>query len=151
MFPPYNNLKKLLKGSNKNIINVILDTSGSRLNEKNTNKDLNVLAYILNKKYSVNLIQVDSQIEEVITLKNSNELNNIKFKGGGGTILQEAIDFISDSRNRLNTNSTLLLTDMLFESLNFKNYHNNVLVVVDEIIENRIVGNPKLVKQVLSK
>jgi predicted metal-dependent peptidase len=153
MFSPYVSLKLILRENINNTINVIIDTSGSCImpEYKIRNDFFNILFYILNKKYSINLIQIDTQINSISTLKGFEDLLNLKLSGGCGTKLQPAIDYIVDSRNRLNTNSTVLLTDSLFDTLNFKHYHNNVLIVVDEIIENRIIGNSKFVKQVLSK
>lgn len=112
-----------LKGSKKynKRINVILDTSGSMrgLIEK-------VLSYIYKQDVIMNLIQVDTKVHSVIEIKNNKDLDKIDIKGLGGTILQPAVDIISERYNNFNT---LILTDGYTDTLNFADIKGRVLVI----------------------
>jgi len=62
-------------------------------------------------------------------VKNMNQLQKVKIKGGGGTILQSSIDYISDKNNKIYKNNTVMLTDGHTDKLNFKNIKTKILIL----------------------
>ena len=116
-----------LKGNKKYgfKINCILDTSGSM---NDTFKK--VITYIYKNTVKINLIQIDSKIQKVTNLKNNNKaLKEIELKGGGGTILQPAVDLIS---KKYNMHNTLILTDGLCDTLDFTYIKGFVLILTTD-------------------
>ena len=57
------------------------------------------------------------------------ELQNIKITGLGGTTLQPAIDYINNSKNKLNIFNTVILTDGYTDHLNFKDSSKRFLIL----------------------
>lgn len=110
-------------------INCILDTSGSM-----TNSISEVLKYLVNSFTTVTLIQIDTEIQSITTLKSTKDtkLHNIVIKGYGGTQLQPAIDYII-SRPQLRTSGTLILTDGYTDSLNTTKLLNKVLIISTDV------------------
>jgi len=115
-----------LKGHKKyrNEINCILDTSGSMGGEFEK-----VLSYIFQNDIEINLIQIDAQVQDVIKIKEKRELERMRIRGLGGTILQPAIDFMTDPKNKIYKNNTVILTDGYTDSLNFKNVKGQTLIL----------------------
>jgi len=115
-----------LKGHKKyrTEINCILDTSGSMGGEFEK-----VLSYIFQNDIEINMIQIDAQVQDVIKIKEKRELERMKIKGLGGTILQPAIDFMTDPKNKIHRNTTVILTDGWTDSLNFKNVKTQTLIL----------------------
>lgn len=114
---------KGLKGHKKlkNKVNVILDVSGSMngMFEK-------VLAYVYRNDIDVNLIQCDTQVTSVDTIKNKRKLEQVKIKGLGGTIIQPAIDVVSDRFNKYNN---VILTDGMTDTLDFTKIKGKSLII----------------------
>ena len=108
-------------------INCILDTSGSMSNEFDK-----VLSYIFQNDISINLIQIDTKVQDVVEIKNKKELEKMKIKGLGGTILQPAVDYLKDPKNGINKYNTVILTDGYTDSLDFSNYKGKVLILSTE-------------------
>lgn len=112
-----------LKGKKKykNVINVILDVSGSMsgLHEK-------VLSYVFQNDISIQLIQADTEIKKIDKINSMKQLQDLKLIGFGGTVLQPAIDFVA---NELNFNSTLILTDSATDTLDLSNLAQNVMII----------------------
>lgn len=112
-----------LKGhiKTKSQINVILDTSGSMsgLHDK-------VLSYIYRNDITCNLIQCDTHVQSVKTIKKKAELEVVKLKGFGGTVIQPAVDIIVEKFNKYNT---VLLTDGQTDSLDFSRVRGRVLII----------------------
>jgi predicted metal-dependent peptidase len=115
-----------LKGKKKfqNCVNAILDTSGSMGGEFEK-----VLSYIFQNDVNINLIQVDTRIQDVVTIKNKKELEKMKIKGHGGTVIQPGLDYITDKKNGLNKYNTIILTDGCTDSLNFKGIKGKTLIL----------------------
>jgi predicted metal-dependent peptidase len=115
-----------LKGKKKyqNRVNAILDTSGSMSGEFEK-----VLSYIFQNDVTINLIQCDTQIQDVKLITNKKDLEKTKIKGLGGTIIQPAIDFIADKKNKFNNFNTIILTDGCTDSLNFKGIKGKTLIL----------------------
>ena len=113
-----------LKGNKKfnNEINVLLDTSGGGEFEK-------VLSYIFQNNIRMNLIQCDAKIQQVIKIKEKKELEKMKIRGLGGTVLQPGLDFISDKKNKISMFNTVILTDGCTDSLNFINIKTKTLIL----------------------
>jgi predicted metal-dependent peptidase len=105
----------------KTKINVILDVSGSMhgLIEK-------VLNYVYQNDIEINLIQADTQVNKVDTLKSGKKLETIKLVGFGGTVLQPAIDYVVENFNKYNT---VILTDGFCDTLDLAKLKGKSLVI----------------------
>lgn len=112
-----------IKGNKKigSVLNVVLDTSGSM-----NGYEVKALDYIFRSDIEVNLIQIDTVVKCAEKIKSTKELQKVKIKGGGGTILQSSIEFIKDNFPNLNT---LILTDGYTDSLDFTGYQGKVLII----------------------
>lgn len=133
----------LLKGRKKIglEINVILDTSGSMFGDFD-----NAISEVFKDGYVINLVQVDTAVESVTKIKNKNELKKFAIKGGGGTCLQPAVDYIKDGKNRLNKYPTVLLTDGYTDTLNFPN---NDFMIISCHVECPISSQSCKVQQII--
>jgi len=116
---------KGIKGNRKvkTMINVVLDTSGSMYGmfEK-------VLEYVFQNDIEINICQVDTQVHSMETIKSMKELQKIDVKGLGGTVLQPAIDMITDNPD-YNKHNTVLLTDGWCDTLDMSKMLGRVLGV----------------------
>jgi predicted metal-dependent peptidase len=114
---------KGLKGNRKvkTKINCILDTSGSMGGtfEK-------VLSYVYRNDIEINLIEADTEVKWVETIKKKRGLETLKIKGLGGTILQPAIDMVAADFNDFNT---VVLTDGYCDSLDLTKIKGKVLLI----------------------
>ena len=115
-----------LKGSKKykNKINCILDTSGSMGGDFEK-----VLSYVFQNDVEINMIQIDTQVQGFQVIKNKRELERMNIKGLGGTVLQPAIDFISETRNKISLYNTIILTDGYTDTLNFSHIKGKTLIL----------------------
>ena len=105
-------------------INVILDTSGSMGGTFDK-----VLSYIFQNDIEVNIIQIDTEIQSIQTIKKKSELKRIDIKGLGGTFLQPAVDVIESDFNSFNT---VILTDGYTDSLSLGKLNGRVLVITTD-------------------
>lgn len=114
---------KGLKGHRKvkTKINCILDTSGSMGGTFER-----VLSYIYRNDIEVNLIEADTEVKWVESIKNKRKLETLVIKGLGGTILQPAIDLVADKFNEYNT---VVLTDGYCDSLDLSKIKGKVLMI----------------------
>lgn len=112
-----------IKGNRKvkTKINCILDTSGSMGGTFER-----VLSYIYRNDIEVNLIEADTEVKWIETIKSARKLETLKIKGLGGTILQPAIDLVSDKFNEYNT---VVLTDGYCDSLDLSKLKGRVLMI----------------------
>jgi predicted metal-dependent peptidase len=108
----------------KNVVNVILDTSGSMCGDFEK-----VLSYVFQNDIHINLIQIDTKVNAVESIKNKRELQKVMIKGMGGTVLQPAIDYIAQVENRISTFNNLVLTDGYTDTLNFTNIKGKTLIL----------------------
>lgn len=133
-----------LKGHKKiaNKINTILDTSGSMGGEFDK-----VLSYIFQNDVQINMIQIDTKVQNVQLIKEKKELEKMKIEGLGGTILQPAVDYIADDRNKLNVYNTVILTDGYTDRLDFSRIKGKVLILTTAAL-CEIVGSNGKVKQI---
>jgi predicted metal-dependent peptidase len=115
-----------LKGHKKyrTEINVILDTSGSMGGEFEK-----VLSYVFQNDIEINLIQIDAQVQEVLKIKDKKQLERMRIRGLGGTVLQPAIDHMTDPKHKIHTNNTVILTDGYTDSLDFRNVKTQTLIL----------------------
>lgn len=104
-------LKGIVKHSD--CINCILDTSGSMMG----NFEI-VLSEIFRDDYRINMIQCDSEVKSYVSVSNKNQLQSMKLKGLGGTVLQSGIDYILSNRS-LKQNNLVILTDGSTDTLDF--------------------------------
>jgi predicted metal-dependent peptidase len=112
-----------LKGNRKikNKINCILDTSGSMGGTFER-----VLSYIYRNDIEVNLIEADTEVKWVESIKSKKKLESIKIAGLGGTMLMPAVKYVEDNFNQYNT---LIITDGYCDSLDLSNLQGNVLLI----------------------
>jgi len=112
-----------LKGSRKvkTKINCILDTSGSMGGTFER-----VLSYIYRNDIEVNLIEADTEVKWIQNIKSKKKLETLVIKGLGGTILQPAIDLVSEKFNEYNT---VVLTDGYSDSLDLSKIRGRVLMI----------------------
>jgi predicted metal-dependent peptidase len=112
-----------LKGHRKvkTKINCILDTSGSMGGTFER-----VLSYIYRNDIEVNLIEADTEVKWVESIKSKRKLETLVIKGLGGTILQPAIDLVADKFNEYNT---VVLTDGYCDSLDLSKIKGRILMV----------------------
>lgn len=131
-----------LKGhkKQKNKINVLLDVSGSMggLFEK-------VLAYVYRNDIEINLIQCDTRVTSIETIKNKNKLELIQIKGLGGTTLQPGINAIEEQFNKYNN---VILTDGYTDRLDFTKIKGKTLIVSTDN-ECPVVSGTKNVRQII--
>lgn len=133
-----------IKGKNKysNLINCILDTSGSMNGQFEI-----ILSEIFKDDYQINLIQCDISVKNFIKIQNKNELKKMKIKGLGGTTLQPGIDYIN-SHKGLKGNNLVVLTDGYTDSLDFSKIKSNKVLILTTSAECPIASG-KNVKQIV--
>jgi predicted metal-dependent peptidase len=104
---------KGIKGKKKysNKINVVFDTSGSMIGQFEK-----VLEYIFQNDIEINIFHVDVKVNKVETIKSKKEMQDINVSGMGGTILQPAINEISNSK-KYNSYNNVILTDGYTDNL----------------------------------
>jgi len=130
-----------LKGHRKmkNKVNVLLDVSGSMggLFEK-------VLNYVYRSDIEINLIQCDTRVTSIESIKNKKKLELIQIKGLGGTTLQPGLDAIEERFNQYNN---VILTDGYTDVLNFLNIKGRTLIISTN--EKCPVVNDSRVRQII--
>ena len=107
-----------------------------------------VLSYLYQNDIHINLIQIDTEVKCIESIKNKRELQNMVIKGMGGTVLQPAISYIADVKNKLSAFNTIILTDGYTDTLNFTEIKGNSLILTTGT-EPRIVdprGKVKIIK-----
>jgi len=107
-------------------INFILDVSGSLQNFKPVQQS--IINYILSKNHIIHIIQIDTEIRMVKTISSPKEFKEMKYLGCGGTLIQPAFDYISQSKF-FNFNQNVLFTDGYTEKLNVSNINKDILIV----------------------
>jgi predicted metal-dependent peptidase len=85
-----------------------------------------VLSYIYRNDIEINLIEADTEVKWVENIKSKRKLETMVIKGLGGTILQPAIDLVSDQFNQYNT---VVLTDGYCDSLDLSKIKGRVLMI----------------------
>jgi len=112
-----------LKGNRKvkTKITAILDTSGSMGGTFER-----ILSYIYRNDIEVNLIEADTSVKWIQNIKNKRQLETTVIKGGGGTILQPAIDYVADHFNDTNL---VVLTDGYCDNLDLSKINGNILMI----------------------
>jgi predicted metal-dependent peptidase len=131
-----------IKGTKKigSIINVLLDTSGSM-----NGYETKALNYIFRSDIEINLIQCDTIVHDAEKIKSMKELQSVKVRGGGGTVLQPGINLIKEKYSQYNT---LILGDGFCDALDFRGYKGKVLII-SNAEECPIAHNNGKVKQII--
>lgn len=135
-----NRKNDFMKGNKQvgNIINVILDTSGSM------GESLKKVLSILNRRgITMNLIQIDTEVKGINVIKSPKDLLKIKYKGFGGTTLQPAIDTVSEKWNKY---PTVMITDGYTDNLNFSKVSKKVLILTTDVNPPMVGGKVKVLK-----
>jgi len=116
-------------------------STAARLGEIDDHKDAILYLERMEKKASqraqaskqndiqMNLIQCDAKVQQIIKIKDKKELEKMKIRGLGGTILQPALDFITDKKNKIYMYNTVILTDGYTDALNFKMIKTKTLIL----------------------
>jgi predicted metal-dependent peptidase len=135
--------KLILKGykKQKQKVNIGLDTSGSMSGLFNK-----VLAYVANNNIEINLIQCDTEVKSVNKINSIKQLQNIKIKGLGGTILEPMIKLIGDKFSQF---PTILLTDGYTDTLDFSVLKKDILILTTEKKVDFVNSNHIQVKQIV--
>ena len=136
----YHEFKKGSKSVN-NQINAILDTSGSMFDGSLER----VVTELFRDGYEINIVQIDTAVKTRTKIANKNELKTLNINGGGGTILQPAVNYIQDKNNGLSNFATVILTDGYCDNLTFQKGGNNWLILTTGVE----VGNNKNIKQIV--
>ncbi len=112
-----------VKGVKKigSVLTVLLDTSGSM-----NGYETKALNYIFRSDIEVNLIQCDTEIHAVEKIKSMKDLQKVRVKGGGGTVLQPGVNYAKKHYPKLNI---LVLGDGYCDSLDFRGYNGKVLII----------------------
>jgi len=113
-------------------INILIDVSGSF----DISNVTDIFADVISNNITINLILCDQNVEyvEKINTLDFSELIGRKIKiGGGGTILQSGLNFISDINNNIDMFNTIIITDGYTDSLNFEKIKTNTLIIVTDI------------------
>ena len=118
-FPDSPGKKPLLKGNST----LIIDTSGSISNE-DLDEVLNELNYIY-KESDVTIILCDTKVHSIFKYKGE---KTFKIKGGGGTNLSPAIEYINNQSNSF-TQRVIIFTDGYVESNPIKCKHKTVWLI----------------------
>lgn len=115
-----------VKGNRKQslAINVILDTSGSMGNDFEI-----ALTEIFVGGYHINLVQCDTQVTRVDKITDRKQLNKLKIAGLGGTVIQPAVDYVLDIKNKMSKFPTVILSDAATDILDFKGTMNQFLLL----------------------
>jgi predicted metal-dependent peptidase len=116
-----------LKGKIKygSVINVMLDTSGSM-----NGYETKALEYCFRNDIAINLIQCDTEVHAVEKIKTMKELQKVRIKGGGGTVLQPGIDYMKE---HFPLYGMMVLTDGYCDSLDFSGYKGKVLIISNAV------------------
>ena len=88
-----------------------------------------VLSFVFQNDIHINLIQIDTEVKMVEDIKTKRDLQKVMIKGMGGTVLQPAINFVNNPKNKLNSFSNVLLTDGYTDTLDFSQVHGKTLIL----------------------
>jgi len=129
-----------VKGNKKrgNELVCILDTSGSMFGYFER-----ALSAIFQNDVEVNLVQIDTEVKVSEKIKNKHQLQKLRIRGGGGTELQPAIDFVANKYKQ----NVVILTDGYTDTLNCDRIKGDVLIIT--VAEKCKVVGSKVVKQVV--
>lgn len=128
----YRRLSKRVPGMKGNIkqaleVNVILDTSGSMSGEFEA-----ALTQIYQGGYCINLVQADTQVNKVEKITDHKKFNKLKIAGLGGTIIQPAVEYVMDPKNKLSRYGTIILSDGYTDTLDFKGTMGSWLLITTQ-------------------
>ena len=135
-------IKKGAKKENRDV-SVILDTSGSLFSE------LDQYIGQLVGKYTVHLVQIDTQVAFSGVIKSEKDWKKVKKMGGGGTILQPAFDHLVEL-GRADT-PVVLVSDFYCETLDLHKIKAPVTMVKSKDATNPSWTGSKRVRVIESK
>ena len=123
-------------------LNVILDTSGSQWHDLEK-----ILSFIYQDGLETNVIQIDTEIQCINKITSKSQLKNLKPRGGGGSTMMPAIEYINSipSMNALNT---ILLTDGYVDNLDCSKLGGKMLIISNGC-ECSITSGHRKVKQIV--
>jgi predicted metal-dependent peptidase len=116
-------------------LNVVLDVSGSMGGDLE-----HVLSFIFQDDLEMNLVQCDAEIQAHIGIHNKKQIQKMKVKGFGGTVLQPAIDHLREKFPQYNT---VVLTDGYTDDLDLRGIGRKNLVISCGVKPN--VQNAKVI------
>jgi predicted metal-dependent peptidase len=101
-----------------------------------------LLGMVISANIAINLVQCDTEVKDVKTYTNTKKLKSgLQVKGGGGTNIQPAIDFIKKSKYK--SFPILILTDGYTDDLDFGTTPG---IVVTTDAEPKVIGKCKIIK-----
>jgi predicted metal-dependent peptidase len=114
-----------LKGNRKSktTINVILDTSGSMGGQGTFER---VLSFVYQNDIEINFIQGDTEVKWVEKFKKKRQLETMKIRGLGGTVMQPSINHVVEHYNEYNS---VLLTDGYTDTLDLSGLKGKLLII----------------------
>lgn len=127
--PTYRRPSRKLEGAKGNTkvgkgLTVIWDWSGSMWGEHQA-----VACELYKDGYYLDVIGSDTEVRKVYKVTSKRELAKVPFSGNGGTELQPAINYVADSKNRLNHKPLVILTDGYTDHLDFSGFNQPVLIL----------------------
>jgi predicted metal-dependent peptidase len=138
----YENRKAPCIKGNKRIghnITVIWDWSGSMYGRHEK-----VVSELYRDGYSLDVIGADTEVKNIFKVTRKEQLKKIPFHGGGGTLLQPAINYV---RQNLPQKPLVILTDgELSETLDFSGFKQKVLVITCNLLVNATGGKVSQIK-----
>lgn len=114
------------KKSGGSEVAVILDTSGSMLNDFSA-----AVSQIFRNGYTIQFIQCDTEVKGHTKIVSPNQFRKLKLKGLGGTVLQPAIDYIRNSKT-LNKLNLIILTDGYTDELETVGINKTLILTVNK-------------------
>lgn len=124
----YRRMSRRVVGTKGNIkqsqsLNVVVDVSGSMWGRFDK-----VISEIFKDGLNINLIQADTRVTSHEVVSEKKQLKKFGMKGGGGTMMQPAIDYIHADK-RLKILPTILLTDGETDTIDFGNSNTQWVII----------------------
>jgi len=128
------------RGKRKNaiIFDVILDTSGSMVNDIPK-----VLGTILRDGIVCNIIQIDTKVQSDTVISKQSDLKNIVLSGFGGTILQPAIDYIISKKQE--KRPCVIMTDGYTDQLDIRGIGDKVIILTTGVTPPLVGSNYRVI------
>jgi predicted metal-dependent peptidase len=118
----------------------IMDTSGSMHGHFEK-----ILSYMLHGDQVVNLVQIDTSVKNHKVIKKKRDFQNVDIYGGGGTVLQPAVDYVKADK-KLRQLNLVILTDGYTDSLNLNGIPQTLIITCGQEVP---IDSGKEISQVI--
>jgi predicted metal-dependent peptidase len=122
-------------------LTVIWDWSGSMHDSHEA-----VASELYRDGYELDIIGADTEVKNVYKVRSKKELAKVPFRGGGGTELMPAIDYVKNPKNRLTHKPLVILTDGYTDALDLSGFPQQVLILTVGQECSIIAGEVKQIK-----